>query len=97
MADICAYFKMEEPNVRTMLDAADINKDGKIDYTEFIAAAIDKKKLLSEENLRRAFDTFDRAKLGYIKKWNIQAILGQNEEAFRKTKDFWSTLIEASD
>eukprot|EP00353_Schmidingerella_taraikaensis_P014937 CAMPEP_0185617626 /NCGR_PEP_ID=MMETSP0436-20130131/44228_1 /TAXON_ID=626734 ORGANISM="Favella taraikaensis, Strain Fe Narragansett Bay" /NCGR_SAMPLE_ID=MMETSP0436 /ASSEMBLY_ACC=CAM_ASM_000390 /LENGTH=85 /DNA_ID=CAMNT_0028255469 /DNA_START=226 /DNA_END=483 /DNA_ORIENTATION=+ len=47
MADICAYFDMEEPNVMKILKAADTDKNGTIDYTEFLTAAFDKKKLLS--------------------------------------------------
>ena len=38
----------------------DIDKNGCIDYSEFIAATIDKRKLLSKERLKAAFAIFDR-------------------------------------
>lgn len=60
MAEICSYFAMEEPDVRRILQSTDSNNDGTIDFTEFLTAAFDKKKLLSEENLRRAFAVFDK-------------------------------------
>ena len=42
-----------------MLQAADINGDGRIDYTEFIAAAYQKDLLLSNKNLEGAFRMLD--------------------------------------
>jgi len=35
--------------------AADLDKNGHIDYSEFINATIDKRKLLSKERLKTAF------------------------------------------
>jgi calcium-dependent protein kinase len=38
----------------------DTDQNGHIDYSEFISATIDKKKLLSKERLKLAFSIFDR-------------------------------------
>ena len=51
MQDLCAIFHIDEPDVRDMLRSADTNGDGRIDYTEFIAAAFQKDLLLSGKNL----------------------------------------------
>jgi Ca2+-binding EF-hand superfamily protein len=40
--------------------AADLDKNGHIDYSEFINATINKRKLLSKERLKTAFQLFDR-------------------------------------
>ena len=42
MSEITAFFNLNEPDVREMLNAADANNDGSIDYTEFITAAFNK-------------------------------------------------------
>ena len=42
MAEMCAIFQLQAPDVRDMLRAADVNGDGKVDYTEFISAAFEK-------------------------------------------------------
>jgi calcium-dependent protein kinase len=44
----------------------DIDRNGWIDYSEFISATIDKRKLLSKERLKAAFSIFDRDENGYI-------------------------------
>ena len=59
MQEISQIFHVEEPDVREMLRAADDNGDGKIDYTEFIAAAYKKDQLLTQQNLKGAFRLID--------------------------------------
>jgi calcium-dependent protein kinase len=44
----------------------DFNKDGQINYTEFLAATVDKKKALTLQNLTFAFHHFDVDNSGYI-------------------------------
>jgi len=47
MAEISTLFQMDAPDVENLMRAADTNRDGQVDYTEFITAAFDKQKLLS--------------------------------------------------
>lgn len=51
MASITDLFQLQEPDVIAMMQKADTNGDGNVDYSEFIAAAFDKVKLLTEPNL----------------------------------------------
>jgi Ca2+-binding EF-hand superfamily protein len=44
-----------ELEVERIMNNADIDKNGHIDYSEFINATIDKRKLLSKERLKAAF------------------------------------------
>ena len=50
-AEIAQILNVDEPDVEEMLRGADLDGDGKVDYTEFIAAAFQKDLLLSGENL----------------------------------------------
>jgi len=43
-----------------MIETLDMNTNGYIDYTEFLAASMDQTVFLKEENLRQAFKYFDR-------------------------------------
>ena len=45
---------------------ADLNKKEYVSYMDFIAAATDHKKVLTEENIKKAFDLFDLNNQGVI-------------------------------
>lgn len=49
-----------------IFDRIDLNGDGEIDYSEFLAAAINKESLLDEERLISAFKSFDQDGSGTI-------------------------------
>lgn len=68
MADITQLFDLQEPDVLAMMKKADSNGDGNVDYSEFIAAAFDKVKLLTEPNIQKAFKIFDKDGDGSITK-----------------------------
>ena len=42
-----------------MMQAADVNGDGLIDYGEFVTAAADINKIISEPNIQAVFKIFD--------------------------------------
>jgi calcium-dependent protein kinase len=43
-----------------IMELADTDKNGTIDYSEFITATMNKAKLLTQERLKQAFDHFDK-------------------------------------
>lgn len=51
---------LAEAEMAKVIGFLDGNKSGQIDYTEFVLAAIEKEKLLSEANLRNCFKMFDK-------------------------------------
>ena len=44
----------------------DLDGNGKIDFQEFVTAAIDHQKLVTSENIKMAFNAFDTNKDGFI-------------------------------
>ena len=64
-----------EEELRKAFHSVDIDHNNKIDYTEFLAANLDKKLYLKEEKLKEAFRTFDRNDTGVIKKEDIIRVL----------------------
>lgn len=75
-SDIAQILNVDEPDVEEMLRGADLDGDGKVDYTEFIAAAFRKDLLLSGENLQRAFRMFDADGDGTISKEELKKVFG---------------------
>ena len=66
MAEIAQFFNMGEREVREVIKAADTDNDGQIDYNEFSTAALDKKKHITQDNLRKAFKMFDQDNDGKV-------------------------------
>jgi calcium-dependent protein kinase len=59
-----------------MMTEADTDNSGYIDYTEFIIATMNKKRMLSKKNLGLAFAAFDNDCSGSISVDELRAMLG---------------------
>lgn len=59
----------------TCFGQADVDKNGTIDYHEFITATINRHKLEREENLFKAFQYFDKDDSGSVLIFMIGLIL----------------------
>ena len=67
--------KISEEKIVEYFNSIDTNKSGKIDYTEFIAATLDKKNYLQKGKLYEAFSMLDKNNKGKISKEEIKGIL----------------------
>ena len=57
---------LAEAEVDRIMQIADADGSGEIDYSEWIIASVNKRKLLSQEKLELAFNLFDKDKSGSI-------------------------------
>ena len=57
-----------------LIDQLDTNGDGKIDYAEFITAAVNRAQILSKENLDIVFKIFDSDNNGTISVQELKAV-----------------------
>ena len=96
MHQIAQIFQQSEPDVRAMLMSADVNGDGKIDYTEFIAAAFQKDMLLSGQNLRAAFQIFDKDGDGSISREELKQVFGDGHVSMRG-EQVWDEIMNEVD
>ena len=77
MSEICQYLNMEEPNILKVFKKVDVDKDGKVDYSDFLTAAFDKRQLLTQKNIKRVFKLLDHNNNGYVTKDSLMETLGQ--------------------
>ena len=77
-----------------MMSKVDIDNSGFIDYTEFIAASIDERKLLSKQNLRVVFAMFDKDGSGSISADELNEMLGDED---LKNNGEWTQIIQEVD
>lgn len=66
---------MNEEDLAQLIDRADADHDGQLDYNEFLAATINLTNLENEENLRKAFQYFDMDGSGTIDLHELQEAL----------------------
>jgi len=51
-----------------MMESIDVDKNGRINYTEFLASSLPKEELFTESNLRKMFQLLDKDGNGNIDK-----------------------------
>lgn len=57
----------------------DVDKDGHLNYGEFVAIAVHLRKMGNDEHLQKAFLFFDRNKSGYIEIEELRDALSDDE------------------
>ena len=85
---------LAEAEVDKIMKIADTDGSGEIDYSEFVVATINKKKLLSNEKLETAFNLFDKDGSGSISAFEIKEVLGVGKNIEEKV---WSEIITEVD
>ena len=82
-------------SIEGIIKNIDTDNNGYIGFEEFCIALINKEKILTENNLRMAFNVFDRDKSGGINQNELKYILGEYNS---NAKDFlWRKMIEQID
>nr|CAD70165.1 calcium-dependent protein kinase [Landoltia punctata] len=70
--------RLSEAEVKQLMDAADVDGNGSIDYIEFITATMHRHKLEREEHLYSAFSYFDKDNSGYITRDELKQALEEH-------------------
>ena len=90
--------QMSEGEARELVDMVmrevDTDGSGFMDYTEFLKASIDQKKLLSQKNLERAFSLFDRDGSGTISTAEIRKVLVSGSVV---DESIWANILNEVD
>ncbi|KAM7506255.1 hypothetical protein LguiB_005159 [Lonicera macranthoides] len=76
--------KLSEAEVQQLMEAADVDGNGTIDYIEFITATMHRHKLETDEHLLKAFRFFDKDDSGFITMDELESAMkeyGMGDEA----------------
>ena len=76
IVEVVGELKANSEDWSGLIYTLDTDHDGKIDYSEFINAAINRNKMLCKENLDIAFAMFDADKNGQISIDELKSIFG---------------------
>ncbi|KOB89139.1 calcium-dependent protein kinase 1 [Plasmodium falciparum Dd2] len=85
--------KNVEEEVDNILKEVDFDKNGYIEYSEFISVCMDKQILFSEERLRDAFNLFDTDKSGKITKEELANLFGLTSIS----EQMWNEVLGEAD
>ncbi|KAK8551751.1 hypothetical protein V6N13_120188 [Hibiscus sabdariffa] len=69
--------KLTEPEIKQLMDAADVDKNGSIDYIEFVTATMHRHRLEREDNIHKAFQFFDKDSSGFITRDELRQAMTQ--------------------
>mmetsp|Transcript_20714 Transcript_20714/g.18120 ORF Transcript_20714/g.18120 Transcript_20714/m.18120 type:complete len:120 (-) Transcript_20714:658-1017(-) len=78
------------------MNQVDSNKSGAIDYTEFVMATINRKRILSQESLHKAFNLFDKDGNGFIDAEELAMIFNPGNQK-EISSSVWEELIKEVD
>ena len=90
------YYKKDnaDKEVRRFFDLVDADHSNEIDFSEFVTAAANRKALLTEDNLKQAFDYFDKDKNGSIDMDEIKEVLGAGQNL---SDQVWKQVLQEVD
>lgn len=76
--------RLSEPEIEQLMEAADVDKSGTIDYMEFVTATMHRHRLERDENLLEVFKYFDKDGNGHITRDELRQAMtdyGMGDEA----------------
>ena len=93
-----AGIPMTQEIIEKMIQSIDFDKNGHVDYEEFIRMCIPREKLFTEENLENAFLLFDTDKNGLITPSEIIDIIQRSKTITEEVKiSIENEIIEVAD
>ena len=91
-------FKINEDNIIKLFNDMDIDKNGLINYTEFVSALMDYEKSIKQEHLIACFQNYDEDHSGKISFKEFCKILRpQNEEEKKELKELYDRFDDNGD
>ncbi|KAJ0243867.1 Calcium-dependent protein kinase 8 [Hirschfeldia incana] len=72
--------QMADADLQILMEAADVDGDGTLNYGEFVAVSVHLKKMANDEHLHKAFSFFDQNQSDYIEIEELRQALNDEED-----------------
>ena len=97
MIDGFTVMESENPvaEAEYIMKNVDFDNNGFIEFSEFVTASMDKRKMLSQDRLKAAFKIFDTNNNGSISMEEVKALLGHNGVA--ESDEGFTNMIKEMD
>lgn len=90
-----AFSEDAKREVEEIFAEVDLDKNGEIEFSEWVVASIDKTSLLTDEKLRVAFSLFDKDGGGSISPLEVKATLVGSDSTIEQ--EVWNKIIAEVD
>ncbi|KVI11343.1 hypothetical protein Ccrd_010242 [Cynara cardunculus var. scolymus] len=92
--------QIPDADLQILMDAGDVDKDGYLNYGEFVAISVHLRKMGNDDHLKDAFSFFDQNKSGYIEIDELREALADeietnNEEDGRISFEEFTAMMKA--
>jgi calcium-dependent protein kinase len=91
-----AGVKASPQELKNIIESSENHRAGVIDYTEFLVASMNQKKIVDKEKLISAFNYFDIDGSGYICSSDLKNVLLRSGKKVLKDEDIDSMLVEVT-
>ncbi|XP_074321272.1 calcium-dependent protein kinase 8-like [Silene latifolia] len=88
---------ISDADLQILMDAADVDGDGALNYGEFVAVSVHTRKMANDEHLHRAFSFFDKNKTGYIEIDELRDALNDESDAVTDTEEVITAIMHDVD
>ncbi|XP_052173849.1 calcium-dependent protein kinase 8-like [Diospyros lotus] len=72
--------QVPESDLQILMEAGDVDKDGHLNYGEFVAISVHLRKMGTDDHLHKAFDFFDQNQTGFIEIEELRDALADEVE-----------------
>ncbi|XP_057515166.1 calcium-dependent protein kinase 8-like [Amaranthus tricolor] len=86
-----------DADLQILMQAADVDGDGVLNYSEFLAVSIHIKKMANDEHLHRAFSFFDKNKTGFIEVDELREALNDEGDEVSNTEEVINAIMHDVD
>ena len=89
---MCPKITVTEHQIHNLFKSIDVNKNFRIDYTEFLAATISEKNYIKKERLFEAFCILDKDNNGKISKEELMEVLKTEKDQEKEIEKYIKTV-----
>lgn len=86
--------ELAQGEVDRIFELVDVDKNGEIEFSEFVTATVSRDKLLQDEKLKQAFRVYDKDDSGSISVDEIRDTLGVGK---RISVEAWNEIVKEVD